>query len=224
MTVRLGLISTLAACAALSLAGCGSNTPGTSTGVGGVPTAAATSGTGGHAIDCSAYPTFSVAASSQPSFPSDAALLAKFPAQVAGQPTSDLQAVPFFGLLCLVGGQAAVDKLAQSGSALGIDFSTVSFGSFDAQVDGSSATVNAIRTPGQDAGKLIANFGLFGAFAGLNLNGTGLSSGNVGGKNVQLTAADAGGTRTYIYVSGDTLFIIDGEPETTAAAILQALA
>ena len=172
---------------------------------------------------CAAYPTFDLTASPQPSFPVDQTLLSKYPATIAGQPISDAQAIPFLAYLCEFLGETFVDQFGQSAAILGVDFTTASYGSFTATVGENSVDVNAIRFPGQDASAFLGKLGALGSLAGLNIPSTGLSGANVGGKNVQVTAADTDGTRDYYYPSGDTLFSMTGETDATAGPVLQAL-
>ena len=215
-----------AALAVLLVAACSGSPSIPSIGIPGLPGAGSTPAPGqtavaGHA--CDGYPTFNVAASPQPTMPVDSALLETFPEQVAGQPVSDKEAAPFLGLMCYLAGEVAVDQMGQSTSVLGINIATMSFGSFSATVGDNSIKVSAIRTPGQDAGALIGNTGLFGGFLGLSLPGTtGLSDANVGGKNVKVVT-DTDGTKSYYYAHADTLWTFENASDAEAQAILSAL-
>ena len=217
MKIRFGLTAPLALATALTIAAC----------TGGLAIPAAPGGTGGqagggHGNECAAYPTLNVAASAQPSMPSDTSLLSEFPQQVAGQPISNASAVPFLAFLCSFSGQVALDQMRQSSSILGVDITNMSFGDFEATINGNTIKVTALRTPNQDASRLINNFGLFGAFAGISVAGSGLSDANVGGKNVKVST-NSDSTKSYLYAHGDTLFVIDSATDAEAAAILQAL-
>jgi hypothetical protein len=227
MNRRLSLLTVAALTAVVAVAGCSASVatpqptsaPGGGGGGGGIPTFALPSiaipgGSGAAGTDCAGY---------QPgtSFPPDSALLAKYPQQVAGQPITDPVALSFLSVLC-GGGQTAVDAAKQGASFLGVDISTMSFGSFTATVNGSSVTVQAMRTPGQDAGKIISSLQTLGAFVGINAGSGSISQGNVGGKNVTIIT-DSSGSKTYLYVSGDTLFIMDGADDASAQAVLQAM-
>ena len=203
------------------VAGC-SAAPGSGGSVSGGGNGGPTAGPAGS--ECDGVPTFNVLASPQPSFATDATLLAEFPKQVAGQPIDNVQAVPMLTFVCFyLGGQATVDQFRTSLSRLGWNISDMSYGSFDTTVQDETVSVTAIRFPGQDAGSLIANFGLFGAFAGINIAGDGLTDANVGGKTVKTTQADSDGTKSYFYTHGDTLFLIQDATDDQATAILQAL-
>ena len=102
-------------------------------------------------------------------------------------------------------------SLSDIAMAIGFGFST----------DGASgASVIVIRASGADSGKLVAAFKT-------NMQATGSgspvqwSSANVGGKQVE-TNGDAS-QATYLYVKGDTLFIVSATPDTIAAEILSGL-
>jgi hypothetical protein len=175
--------------------------------------------------ECQSIPTFNPLASPQPSFPNDATLQAEFPEKIAGQAIQNAQTVPMLAFVCYLAGQDSVDQLRQAFTVLGWDIAGLSVGSFDAPVDQGQDTVNvsAVRAPGQDASKLIANFGIFADIAGISISDSDLSSMTVSGKNVQATGADSDGTRSYFYPHGDTLFVLQDATDEQAAAILQAL-
>ena len=220
---RVGL--PLAVIMALTLAACGSNVTIPTFGVpgaGGGPTLAPGQ-TAAAGNQCAPYPTANLLASPQPEMPVDSALLAELPTQVAGQATTEIQAVPFLAFMCMFVGEAAVDQMGTTTSVLGLNISTMSFGSFTATVNGDSVNVTALRTPGQDAGHIMSNFGLFGAFAGISASAAGLSNASLGGKNVQVSTDSTTSDKSYFYAHGDTLFIIDGSNDADAGPVLQAL-
>jgi hypothetical protein len=154
--------------------------------------------------------------------PVDSSLLSEFPTQVAGAPVTDVSAIPLLAFLCSFAGQASVDQERQTTSILGVDITSMSVGNFTATINSNDVKVTALRTPNKDASQLISNFGIFGAFAGVSIAGTGVTDGNLGGKNVKV-ATSSTGTKSYFYAHGDTLFILDSTSDAEATAILQAL-
>lgn len=227
MKIRFSMTAPLALVMAFTIAACGGSVAIPSIGIPGVggptlapgqtPGAPASAGT-----SCAAYPKLDLTASPQPTIPVDADLLAEYPQQVAGNPITEAKANPFLGLMCYSAGQAAVDQMGTSTSVLGINIATMSFGSFNATIENNEITVNAIRTPGQDANVLIGQFGLLGGFLGLSVANTGLSDATVGGKNVKVVT-DTDGSKSYFYAHGDTLWTFDNATDAEATAILSAL-
>jgi hypothetical protein len=173
--------------------------------------------------ECQSIPTFNPMASPQPSFPNDPALQAQFPVKVGGQNIQNAQTVSMLAFVCYLAGQDSVDELRDAFSALGWNVSSLSVGSFDAPAGDDAVTVSAVRAPGQDASKLISNFGVFADIAGISVSDSDLSAATVGGKSVQATSADSDGTRSFFYVHGDTLFVLQDATDDQAAAILSAL-
>jgi len=200
------------------LAGCS----GTGINLGGSPKPGGpTAGPAGR--ECESIATFNPVASPQPRFQSDATLQAEFPAKISGQAVQNAQTVPMLAFVCYLAGQDSVDELRQAFTLLGWNVAALSVGSFDAPLGDDTVTVSAVRAPDQDASKLISNFGIFADIAGISVSDTDLSTTTVSGQSVQATSADADGTRSYFYVHGDTLFVLQDATDTQAAAILQAL-
>jgi hypothetical protein len=173
--------------------------------------------------ECQSIPTFNPLASPQPSFPSDSTLQAEFPQKISGQAIQNSQTIAMLAYVCYNAGQDSVDELRQAFSAFGWDISGLSVGSFDAPIADDTVSVSAVRAPGQDASKMISNFSAFADIAGISISDSDLAQLTVSGKNVQATSADSDGTRSYFYVHGDTLFVIQDATDAQAAAILSAL-
>jgi hypothetical protein len=173
--------------------------------------------------ECQSIPTFNPMASPQPSFPNDPTLQAQFPTKISGQAVENAQTVSMLAFVCYLAGQDSVDELRQAFSSLGWNIASLSVGSFDAPFDDGAVTVSAVRAPGQDAAKLISNFAMFADIAGISVSDSDLSQTTVSGKSVQHTGPDADGTRSYFYVHGDTLFVIQDATDAQAAEILGAL-
>jgi hypothetical protein len=173
--------------------------------------------------ECETIPTFNPMASPQPTFANDPTLQAEFPQKVNGQAVVNAQTVSMVAFVCYLAGQDSVDQLRDAFTVLGWNVATMSVGSFDTTIDADDVTINAVRAPGQDATKMISNFGLFADIAGISVSGSGLTPSTVSGKSVQVTEADSDGTRSYFYVHGDTLFVIQDASDAQAQGILQAL-
>src|SRR5512132_3822609 len=71
-----------------------------------VPTGSATgSPIAGTGHECDAVPTFSISNPDPGSPPPDAGLLAHFPAEIDGQPLTDVESMQWLWFLCMFGGQ-----------------------------------------------------------------------------------------------------------------------
>ena len=203
---------------ALAVIACGGTTPATNAPRG---TGAAVPPGGGTATgtECAAFPTFSLA-NPNPSFPADEALLAKFPATIAGAPATDVSAVPFGAFMCLAG-QAAYNQ-AVAGMPAGSNWASVGWGSATYTIGGEEITLTAFHTPGQTAQTMVDSLLRLAAAQGQQLEGT-MSQGTVGGKNA-IIVTQPDGNKNYGYAAGDTLFFIEEDvSEEQAATVLAAL-
>jgi hypothetical protein len=175
--------------------------------------------------ECAAIPTYSTG-NPEPSVSQvrDPVLEGKFPTQIDDQPVTGLESAQWFDALCLFGGQSAVDQMRSVVPIADIVLSMTAAAA-DATVDGSAVKINAFRTPGGDAGQLLGNLSAISASLGSG-TGTKFTGGTqpatAGGKNVQ-TWADSTGQTSYLYVSGDTLFIVDAITQSQADKIFAAL-
>lgn len=206
---------------ALALVGCGSASAGPTLAPGqtATPAGSTPAPTGGTALtghECDAVPTFSVA-NPDPSFPTDAALIAHFPTTVDGQPVDDVHAVPWIYFLC-IGGQTAFNQAAAGNSGV----ANMSFGGFTANVDGEDVDVSAFRQPGADGNVLAQTIASLAAAAGSPIDVGQVTTTSVGGKSVY-TWTDSEGSKGYAYVSGDTMIIVDNATDSQATKIISAL-
>jgi hypothetical protein len=190
------------------------------TGPTGGATAPPGSGLTGH--ECDAIPTFSLSNPNLASPAPDATLNAHFPAQIDGQPVTDVQSQRWIDFLCVFGGQAMVNQSAGDIGS-GLNLTTMSFGSAKATVDGESVDLNAFRTPSADATTLVQSLALIVAQTGNAgaLQGTATTA-NIGGKNVYVWT-DSDGAKSYAYASGDTLITFNSVTDSQATKILTAL-
>ncbi len=203
--------------------------PSASTGAGAsvAPTAAeASSGAGSSQ---GALPSFAIPSFAIPSFASDNDLAAKFPKTIDGQPVTNVQTFLFIDMLGFGGkNQQQIQQLAQSLSSFGIDLNTLSSGSADATVGGQDVQLQALRAPGGDASQIVTHYNEIAAVFSQALGNAApssaptLSQTNLGGKAVTL-ATDADGTKTYLYPTGDTLWIVDNMTDDQAGTVLGAL-
>jgi hypothetical protein len=235
--LRLPIVAaTLVGASVLAACGGGSATP-TPAAQTVTPTAAAPSTGAGSTVAPTAAQASAGAGSSQgaepsfalPSFASDNDLAAEFPKTIDGQPVSKVQTLLFIDMLNFAQQSATqVQQLRQSLSSFGIDLNKLSFGSADATVGGEDVQLQALRAPGADASQIVAHYSEIGAAFNEALGNPQpstpptISQTSVGGKNVTLST-DADGTKTYVYPSGDTIWIMANMTDAQAATILGAL-
>jgi hypothetical protein len=156
-----------------------------------------------------------------PSFPPDSQLEAKFPAQIDGQPVTQISSFYWAQAVCFYNGPAGVDELASS--MPGINPQTLSFGSAAATVDGEPVTITAFRSPGQDGDVIVQWIAQLASGLGDQAPTGTLSQGSILGRNVYLWTDDDDGSITYGYVSGDTLFGLSGVDGSQATKVIAAL-
>lgn len=174
--------------------------------------------------ECAAFPTFSPDGGF-PSFPAtrDPTLEAKFPAQIDGQPVTGIESGRLLDTMCLFGGQEGVDRM-RADAPPGIDLVNLVVGSAEATVEDQRVRMTAFRLPGQDGNQLLANIialaqtvsGEEPRFVG------GVTAATAGGKNVS-TMTDTNGDVSYLYVSGDTLIVVDAISASQADKIFSAI-
>jgi hypothetical protein len=165
--------------------------------------------------------SFSIPSFAIPSFNSNAdpELAAKFPTTIDGQPVTNVQTFRFIEVLTAFGtDQTVVAQFTAFANQAGIDPNSITFGTASATVGGSSATIQAIRSPGGDANRFIQALAAVAQATGSPIV---LSPANVGGKSVQV--ANPGDSADYYYPNGDTAWFLSGMDPTTAGTILAAL-
>jgi hypothetical protein len=172
---------------------------------------------------CAGMPTFSIDAEATPVFAQDQALNAKFPAQINGQPVTDVQSGFWLQSMCYYG--ASAEDMAAFLALFPANIAPqISSGSAQVDLDGESVFISAFRVPGADANIIFSHIPEFIAALGgdpATAADSTVTQGNVGGKNVYVVT-DSDGDVSYNYVSGDTLFTVDSS-ETAAAAVFAAL-
>jgi hypothetical protein len=176
----------------------------------------------GGGSECSAFPTFNLASPVIPSFTPDPVIVALFPAEIDGQPVTNVQSASWIQTICFYGGQAKVDQLKATASG-GALLANLTFGSATANVGGSDVNIAAFRLAGQDGNAILQNASLFVAgLTGQTPEPFTTTQTNLGGKAITILT-DSGGDITYAYVKGDTVITIDNADATQAATILAAL-
>ncbi len=224
----LTLMSVIVA-SSLAVAACGGSTaspaPGTTPAPGAAtpaPGGATPAPVGPAGSECANIPTFDPQSLATPVLPVDATLMAKYPTTIAGQPITDAEAIPLVAFMCELGGQSSLASLTAESTVLGVDFSTAVYGSFSATINSDTITVTAIRFPNQDASQFMSKVGQFGGLFGAASIGA-ITTQSLGGKNVSVSTQSGATSSTYLYTTGDTLFIIDNATSDEAATVLAAL-
>jgi hypothetical protein len=154
----------------------------------------------------------------------DPALEQKFPATIDGQQLNDLASAGLVESLCIIGGQASVEA-AQRNVLVGTDLSAITVGSAQVVVDAGLAGLTAYRWAGHTGADLISLVGGLSSSVtgGPPKFGTGVEPGSSGGKQVMRWTNAADGSISYLYPTGDTLFIVEGITSSQADKIFAAL-
>lgn len=187
------------------------------------PGASGTPGAATPVVTSGAQPTLAIPSLAIPSFTSDQDLVARFPTEIDGQPVSapsTVRIAEFLQAFSQDPGQ--ISEFANKLNEAGLDISTISFGTASATVNDETVQIQAIRTAGADAARFMQAYealnGLFSPDQPLPT----LTQATIGGRNVTVST-DEDGEVTYLYVSGDVLWIVAGVDESSAATILAAL-
>lgn len=211
----------------LLLAACGSSPATSPTGPGatvaahGTPTAVPVAA----GAECAGLPTYSPTSSSASvAYASDKTIEAKFPTQIDGQPVTSVTSGRFIEMLCYFGGQPGIDALRTS-MPVSLNLMNMSVGSAAATVDGASVILSAFRIPGADGGQLLQDLASLASGSGTDtpkFTLAELKDATVGGKAVK-TWTDATGNVSYIYLTGDTMLMIDNVTPAQAEKIFTAM-
>ncbi len=173
---------------------------------------------------CAGKPTFSIDASPQPTVAPDAALNARFPTEIDGQPVTDVRSYNYVDGSCFYGASAeGMQNLAQFFSPQVL--LQLSQGSAHATVDDEDVYISAFRTPGADPNQLFAHLPEFLAAIGVDqadIAGYSAEQGTIGGKNAYVIT-DPDGDKSYSLVSGDTVFTVNDVTEDQAGIVFTAI-
>ena len=155
-------------------------------------------------------------------------LAAKFPTSIDGQPVENVQTGLFASSLQGFNiPDATLNQIAQQFSSIGIDLATLSSGTADYTVDGESVTLQAVRTPNNDANKFLQGYSVIigtldSVFGESPPPPPTMVQSNIGGRNVTV-ATDSDGNVTTLYVTGDTVFIVQNMTDSQTAKVIAAL-
>lgn len=145
-------------------------------------------------------------------FTRDVELEAKFPTQIDGQPVTNLASASYIESLCALGGEASL-AAATASVAPGLDITDMRVASADIQLDGQKVTIYSFRLPGQRGEELVSTTGIAG----------GLEPVVAGGRNVERWTNAANGAVSYLYSTGDSLFIVSDATPAQADKVIAAL-
>jgi hypothetical protein len=154
----------------------------------------------------------------------DETLEAEFPTQIDGGPISDLASARWLETLCIMGGPASVTSIGQKLPS-GLDVNDMRVASAVALVDGRAVTLVAFRLPGHQGTELVPAVGvLSGGVAPESPRFSGnLTSATVASKTVSVWSDPATGAESYLYPTGDTLFVVGPVDSSQADKVFTAL-
>jgi hypothetical protein len=145
-----------------------------------------------------------------PSFAPDPAVEAGFPAQIDGQPLTDMESANFLAVLQSFSfDPELINRFVAAMQGLGINPATVGFGSATATVDDEPVSVQAVRFPGANAGAALD------ALVRIDEpdDPPTLTTQTIGGKTVTV-ATDSDGDVEYYWVNGEwAWFLASATPE-----------
>jgi hypothetical protein len=155
-------------------------------------------------------------------------LAAKFPAQVDGQPVTNITTARFIDFMsafnttpsAAASTLAEIDSLRTIFAGIGLNLDSMVFGSATATVSGSSVQILALRVPGQDANKLVQNYAMIPSALS---SGDTMSQVTVGGKSVTVVKSATGYASIWMYANGDILWQVNTSSQDEAAAVFTAL-
>jgi hypothetical protein len=155
-----------------------------------------------------------------PSFAGDPELAARFPTQVDGQPVTNVTTARLVDFLRAFNTpEAEIDSDRQKLATIGIDLDTITMGSANATVSGLPVGILAYRLPGQDANKLIQNYGMLESPD----PGDTMSQETIGGKNVTVIKRAGSTTTTWTYANGDVMWSVVHTDQKVAEVVFAAL-
>jgi hypothetical protein len=164
---------------------------------------------------CAGVPTFSPQTPG-PVYPSDDVLKAKFPAEIGGNPVTNVQTGYYVSFICVLGDAEDIAKFSQT---FGGNAAALTYGSGKVTVGDEDVTISAFRLAGGDSGQMIQNLGGLAAALGGDpeeLANVTTTQTTMGGKPITVLT-DADGDVTWIYPSGDTLWSVEGDTSEEAA-------
>ena len=154
----------------------------------------------------------------------DETLESRFPTLIDGSPISDLASARWLETLCIMGGPASVASVGQKLPS-GLDVNDMRVASGIALVDGRAVTLVAFRLPGHQGSELVPAVGVLsgGVAAGSPRFGDNLTTTTIAGKAVTSWTDPQTGGQSYLYPTGDTLFVVGPIDSSQADKIFAAL-
>jgi hypothetical protein len=207
------------AAAALIAAACGGNTPAAS--VPAVPTGVLPS----IPVPSIALPDASFSIPSFGSFAPDTELESKFPTTIDGKPVTDVSSANFAQFFMALGSDDPDSQLPQLMGILqsnGINPATMSVANGEVEIDDTTETISAFRTPGASASTLLSLFPQLTALGEDEDSPPVIGTATVGGKSV-MTLDDGSGYIDYLYPSGEILWDVNTDNADNAGTIMAAL-
>ncbi|MEP7158508.1 MAG: hypothetical protein ABI797_03710 [Chloroflexota bacterium] len=171
---------------------------------------------------CAGHPIYSPNGPA-PSFTQDVTLNARFPTQVDGQPVTGTQSSIWLQSMCYYG-QSTADLAPFAALFPASTVPQISSGNARVELDGDTIYIQAFRFPGADPSVVFSHLAEFADALGGDptdaANST-VDTVNLGGKNVY-KVTDPDGEVIFGYVSGDTLWSLQGD-ESTATKVFAAI-
>lgn len=154
----------------------------------------------------------------------DPSLEVEFPTTIDGQSLTELASARYVETLCALGGDASITA-AQAQLAPGIDLNDLRVATAQATVDGQPVTIDAYRLPNHRGDELLSVVGVLSAtVAGSEAKFTGdLLQATAGGRSVWQFTNAADGSISYLYPTGDTLFVVEDATQPQADKVVAAL-
>jgi hypothetical protein len=154
----------------------------------------------------------------------DPTLEAEYPMTIDGQPVTNLASARYIESLCALGGDASI-AAAENQLAPGVDLNDIRVATGNVVIDGQSVTIDAYRLPNHRGDELVAVVGVLATtVAGSEARFTDdLVQTTAGGRSVLQFTNAADGSVSYLYATGDTLFIVEDSTPSQADKIVAAL-
>jgi hypothetical protein len=154
----------------------------------------------------------------------DPVLEAEFPPTIGSDPVVDVASGGFIQTLCVMGGQASVDAARRNAPA-GVNIDDLRVASATATANGLQVTINAYRLPGHGGADLVPLLNVLSQTVapGSPRFGDVPVQTTAGGKTVSKWTDAASGAPTYVYATGDTIFVVSDISPSQADQVFAAL-
>ena len=162
-------------------------------------------------------PSFEIPSFSIPSFPPDPAIVAAFPAQIDGQPLSEIESANFLAAIQVFATPEQVQQFMAGMQAINITPASVAFGSATATVDDNPVQIQLFRFPGGDARAALD------VLVRIDEPETPpvITTETIGGKSVTLATVD--GDPEYYYLNGEWAWFLPSAERSEAEVVFAAL-